>query len=146
KIADRARETPEPDCAEAGQKPGRDLRAKGDKNDRGFLGLPELLRAIGPLSRLRRRQRAPGRYGDIRGRDRRERRFHIGHVPYPLTSAPASSVQPSASTKNASLNGNETTAGGTIIIPIAIRIEATTRSMMRNGMKMRNPISNARLT
>ena len=47
-------------------------------------------------------------------------------------------------TKNDSLNGNETIAGGTIIIPIDIRMAATTRSIIRNGRKTRNPIWNAR--
>jgi len=45
-----------------------------------------------------------------------------------------------------SLNGSETTTGGSIIMPIDIRTEATTRSMIRNGRNNKNPISNARLS
>ena len=56
------------------------------------------------------------------------------HVEYPFTTAPAISIHPFANTKKASLKGSETTAGGTIIMPIAIRIEATTMSSTRNGM------------
>ena len=48
---------------------------------------------------------------------------------------PAISAQPSASTKNASLNGRAITAGGTIIIPIDISTAAITRSMIRKGRK-----------
>lgn len=36
--------------------------------------------------------------------------------------------------------------GGSIIIPIDMRMEATTMSMTMNGMKMRKPISKARLS
>ncbi len=53
-------------------------------------------------------------------------------------------LQPSATTKKASLKGSDTTDGGTIIIPIDIRTAATTRSMIRNGRKTRKPISKAR--
>ena len=41
--------------------------------------------------------------------------------------------QPSTSTKKISLKGRDTITGGTIIMPIDIRIEATTMSMMTNG-------------
>ena len=44
------------------------------------------------------------------------------------------------------LNGKETAAGGTIIMPIDISTAATTRSMIRNGKNTRNPISKARCT
>jgi hypothetical protein len=37
------------------------------------------------------------------------------------------------------LNGSEIVDGGTIIMPSAISTLATTRSMIRNGMKMVNP-------
>ena len=43
--------------------------------------------------------------------------------------------QPSTSTNSISLNGSEMVAGDTIIIPIPISTLATTRSMMRKGMK-----------
>lgn len=52
--------------------------------------------------------------------------------------------QPSMSTKKMSLKGREMITGGNIIIPMAIRLEATIISMMRNGTKMRKPISKAR--
>jgi hypothetical protein len=42
------------------------------------------------------------------------------------------------------LNGNDTMIGGSIIIPIDMRTDATTMSMTRNGMNRRKPISNAR--
>src|SRR4029079_16170597 len=45
-----------------------------------------------------------------------------------------------------SLKGSDTTTGGNIIMPIDMSTEATTRSMMRNGRKSKNPISKARLS
>jgi len=42
------------------------------------------------------------------------------------------------------LKGREITAEGSIIMPIDMRIEATTRSMIRKGRKSRKPISKAR--
>jgi hypothetical protein len=51
-----------------------------------------------------------------------------------------SRYQPSTSTNNSSLNGNETIIGGSIIIPIDISTDATTISMTRNGMKMTKAI------
>jgi hypothetical protein len=44
------------------------------------------------------------------------------------------------------LNGSDTTTGGSIIMRIDISTEATTRSMIRNGRKRRNPISKACLS
>jgi hypothetical protein len=44
------------------------------------------------------------------------------------------------------LNGSETTTGGSIIMPIDISTEATTRSMIRKGRNNRKPISKARLS
>ncbi len=46
---------------------------------------------------------------------------------------PVTIYHPSTSTKKISLNGREIITGGTIIIPIAIRMEATSRSMIKNG-------------
>ena len=60
------------------------------------------------------------------------------------TRLPATSRQPSTSTKKISLNGKETTLGGSIIMPRPISTLATTMSMIRNGRNSRNPISNAR--
>ena len=45
-----------------------------------------------------------------------------------------------------SLNGSDTTMGGSIIMPIDIKIDETTRSMTRNGTNKRKPISNARFS
>jgi hypothetical protein len=44
------------------------------------------------------------------------------------------------------LNGSDTTTGGSIIMPIDISTDATTRSMIRNGKNNRKPISKARLS
>src|SRR5262249_5751240 len=60
------------------------------------------------------------------------------------TSESATRYQPSTSTKKMSLKGSEMVTGGSIIMPIDMRIEETTRSMMRNGRKRRKPISKAR--
>src|SRR3546814_13602727 len=54
--------------------------------------------------------------------------------------------QPSTSTKKISLKGSEIITGGSIIMPIDMRIEATTMSMMRKGRNSRKPISKARLS
>jgi hypothetical protein len=42
------------------------------------------------------------------------------------------------------LECNDTTTGGGVIMPIDIRTEPTTRSMIRNGRNSRKPISKAR--
>jgi len=44
------------------------------------------------------------------------------------------------------LNGREMKTGGSIIMPMLISVDATTRSMIRNGRKIRNPIWNAVLS
>ena len=49
-------------------------------------------------------------------------------------------AHPSTKTNNIILNGSEIIMGDNIIIPIAIKIDATTKSMMRNGIKSKNPI------
>ena len=48
--------------------------------------------------------------------------------------------------KSKILNGKEIKTGGSISIPMDIRTEATTISMIRNGTNMMNPISNAFLS
>ena len=53
---------------------------------------------------------------------------------------PRIKCHPSTRTNSISLNGNEIITGGIIIIPIAIRIEATTMSITRNGTYSKNPI------
>ena len=55
------------------------------------------------------------------------------YVPSLCTRLPATRVQPSTSTKKISLNGSDTTTGGSIIMLIDIRTDATTRSMIRKG-------------
>ena len=55
-------------------------------------------------------------------------------------SEPATNDQPSTKTKKISLNGSDTTTGGSIIIPIDISTDATTRSMIRKGKNSKNPI------
>ena len=52
-------------------------------------------------------------------------------------------AQPSIITNSNSLKGMDMITGESIIMPKAISTAATTRSMMRNGRKMRNPIWNA---
>ena len=42
---------------------------------------------------------------------------------------------PSTRTNNRILKGREIMTGGSIIIPIAIKVDATTISMIKNGMK-----------
>jgi hypothetical protein len=44
------------------------------------------------------------------------------------------------------LNGSEMITGGSIIMPMDIRIEATAMSMIRNGTNSRKPISPARFS
>ena len=52
-------------------------------------------------------------------------------------------AQPSTSTNNSSLKGNDISMGDNIIIPSDINIEAMTISITRKGRKIKNPISNA---
>jgi hypothetical protein len=51
--------------------------------------------------------------------------------------------QPSTSTNSRSLKGSDIMTGGSIIIPIERSMLATTISIIRKGMKIRNPISKA---
>ena len=51
--------------------------------------------------------------------------------------------QPSTSTNSRILNGREMTTGGSITMPMLITVDAMTMSMMRNGIRIRKPISNA---
>ena len=44
------------------------------------------------------------------------------------------------------MNGSEMKTGGSIIMPIDISVEPTTRSMIRNGRKIRKPIWKAVLS
>ena len=52
-------------------------------------------------------------------------------------------LQPLTSTNSSSLNGSATVTGGNIIMPSDISDAETTMSMIRNGMKMTNPMMNA---
>ena len=52
-------------------------------------------------------------------------------------------VQPSIITKRRILKGRDTRVGGSIIIPIDINVAETTKSMMRKGTKMTNPMMKA---
>ncbi len=61
-----------------------------------------------------------------------------------LTNEPANIYQPSIITKNIILNGNAKTDGGSIIMPIDIKTDAMTISMIKNGTKIKKPISKAR--
>src|SRR5581483_6206562 len=60
-----------------------------------------------------------------------DQRFR-GHAKL-LSKEPTSRFQPSTSTNKTSLNGSDTSTGGKNIMPIDIRIDATTRSSTRNG-------------
>ncbi len=59
---------------------------------------------------------------------------------------PTSRFHPSTITKSMILNGSEIMMGGSIIMPMDRRMDATTISMMRNGMNRMNPIWNAVLS
>src|SRR5580658_9005299 len=59
-----------------------------------------------------------------------------------LTSDPITRFHPSTSTNNKILNGAETITGGSCTMPTESVIEATTRSMIRNGRNSTAPISN----
>src|SRR4051794_1132249 len=71
----------------------------------------------------------------------------LGHDMWKLwTSDPVIRFQPSTRTNSRILNGREMKTGGSIIIPIDISVEETTRSMIRNGRKIRKPIWKAVLS
>ncbi len=109
---------------------------------------PEIDAAAGGRSATGRRPQGATRHtrGVCAGRPHRISVKTARHVPKLCTRLPATRFQPSTSTKKISLNGSETTTGGSIIMPIDISTEATTRSMMRNGRNSRKPISKARLS
>ena len=60
------------------------------------------------------------------------------------TSEPEIKYHPSTNTKKTILKGREIITGGNIIIPIDIKIEAVTISMIRKGRNNIKPISKAR--
>src|SRR3954452_15739140 len=62
------------------------------------------------------------------------------------TSDEVTRFQPSTRMNSRILNGSEMKTGGSIIIPIDINVDETTRSMIRNGRKIRKPIWNAVLS
>ncbi len=51
-----------------------------------------------------------------------------------------SKAQPSIKTNNINLKGREISIGESIIIPMAIKTLATTRSMIKKGIKIKKPI------
>src|SRR4029079_5901652 len=76
----------------------------------------------------------------------REDQTHLERVPAELqhrllghwklrTRELMSRFQPSTSTKIISLNGSEIRTGGSVIMPIEVRIDATTMSRTRKGME-----------
>src|SRR4051794_28072188 len=70
----------------------------------------------------------------------------LGHVWKLWTRDPQTRFHPSTRMKRRILNGSEMKTGGSIIIPIDISVDETTRSMIRNGRKIRNPIWKAVLS
>ena len=78
----------------------------------------------------------------IRGDD-----FVLGHDMWKLwTSDEVTRFQPSTRMNSRILNGSEMKTGGSIIMPIDINVDETTRSMIRNGRKIRKPIWKAVLS
>src|SRR5919205_133234 len=71
--------------------------------------------------------------------------LHVGHGQWwkLVMSELTTSAHPSTITNNKSLNGNETNTGGSMNIPMDISVELTTKSMIKNGTKMTNPMMNA---
>jgi hypothetical protein len=59
---------------------------------------------------------------------------------------PIRRLHPSTSTNNSSLKGSEIITGGSIIIPIDSRTQATTISIIRNGIKIMKPTEKAVVT
>src|SRR3954452_16068796 len=53
------------------------------------------------------------------------------------------SAHPSTMTNSNNLNGNDTSTGGSMNMPIDISAELITRSMIKNGTKITKPIMNA---
>ena len=53
---------------------------------------------------------------------------------------PTTNAQPSIKTNNIILNGKDIINGDNIIIPIAIKMLAMTKSIIKNGMNSKNPI------
>ena len=56
---------------------------------------------------------------------------------------PIIKLHPSAITNNKILNGIDIVVGGSIIIPMDIRVEDTTISITMNGRYIKNPMINA---
>jgi predicted O-linked N-acetylglucosamine transferase (SPINDLY family) len=70
--------------------------------------------------------------------------YQCRRFPKERTRLPTSRFQPSIRTKNRILNGSEIDVGGSIIMPIAMVMVATIRSMTRKGSTIRKPISKPR--
>ena len=93
--------------------------------------------------------------GDLGGQHHRLRGdvgdVGVGHAATPTlcrsrTRAVVIRPQPSTTTNSSSLNGSETIAGGTIIMPIDISAALTSMSITRNGMKTTSPMMKALLS
>ena len=71
----------------------------------------------------------------------------LGHDMWKLWTRDAvTRFQPSTRMNSRILNGREMKTGGSIIMPIDINVDETTRSMIRNGRKIRKPIWKAVLS
>ena len=70
----------------------------------------------------------------------------LGHEWKLWTRDPKTRFQPSTRMNSRILNGSEMKTGGSIIMPIDINVDETTRSMIRNGRKIRKPIWKAVLS
>src|SRR3954447_8827582 len=81
-------------------------------------------------------------HGDRHHRDDEADDGVLRHVWNELTRDDVTRFQPPTRTNSRILNGREMNDGGSIIIPIDISVEETTRSMIRNGRKIRKPIWN----
>ena len=57
-----------------------------------------------------------------------------------LAREPITNAQPSTNTNNIILKGKEIISGDNIIIPIAIKTLATTKSIIKNGINNKKPI------
>jgi len=80
---------------------------------------------------------APSQAGIDLVEDIRRENAHVAKL---RTNDPATSSQPLTNTKNTSLIGKLTTMGGSIIMPMPMRIAETAISMTRKGRNRRNPI------
>src|SRR3954454_11780617 len=127
----------------------RDGDHLGDERQRLLLDLRGRLEQRDHEPDQQRRQQ--DRCGDLGGEQHRLQRevgdLGVSHrrypAPYEWTSAVVISAHPSTTTNSSSLNGSDTIAGGTIIMPIAMSAALTSMSSTRNGMNTTSPMMNA---